>query len=295
MPSRSAPAMPLLRREARALVSRWHLWAGVAALGAVQAALCLSATPLEGTRPLLLYGLAAAWLCALPVAVACAAADDRSSANLALLLQLGHSITRVTFGKLVAAMVGAGVLALPALATAALLAARSALPSISGVALATLALGALLMVVLALVIAAVVADTGWAAACTMLVTLALLWLDVDGRALELLAAANTGVLPRSSAALLVVVGGTLFTLAAVWASPTASGERRTLRSLVALAVGGALGAAASRVTGTLGDGYGVDVRARAAEAAAIGELPTTALLVGALVVVGGLVLAWLRR
>ena len=96
MPSPSAPRGPLLVRELSALLARWQLWAALAAVGAVQAALVHSAAPLEGARPALLYGLAAAWMGALPVVVGCGAALDRG-ANLALLLQLGHGPARIVF------------------------------------------------------------------------------------------------------------------------------------------------------------------------------------------------------
>lgn len=295
MRSASAPVLPVLVREVRALVSRWHPWAAVAALGAVQAALVRSAAPLDGTRPLLVHGVAAAWLCALPVVVACAAADDRASANLALLLQLGHGTARITFAKVLAAVVGALVVALPVVGTAVLLATRDAVPALSGVSLVILALGALQMVTLALFIAAVIGDTGWAAAATMLGALAVLWLDVDGRALDVVAGARSSTLPLRNAAVLVVGTGVMATLAAIWASPTASGERRTVRTLVTLAIGGALGAAASRVTGTLTSPLAVDVRARAAEATAIGELQTATVALAVVLVGAGLALAWWRR
>ncbi len=111
----------------------------------------------------------------------------------------------------------------------------------------------------------------------------------------MLASARASALPLRTVALLVVGVGTLVTWAAIWASPTASGERRTVRSLVALALGGALGAAASQVSGAVGSALAVDVRARAAEATAIGELPVLMVALAAVVGVGALAVAWWRR
>ncbi|MBI1947695.1 MAG: hypothetical protein HYS27_18550 [Deltaproteobacteria bacterium] len=295
MPSASAPPLPAVTRELRVVWSRWHLWAALAVLGAVEAALLWSAAPLDGTRAPLLHGLAAAWLSALPVVVACGAADDARSGNLALLLQLGHGPARVTLAKACAAALGAVVLALPTVVVACLAATKGALPVVAPLSLVALALGGMLAVSGALVIAALIRDAGWAALATVLGTLGWLWLDADGRGLALVPAARAGALPLAAAAEAVVTTAVLCSLASILASPTASGERRLVRSLVVLAIGGALFAAASRLSGTLGAGLPLDVRARAAEATALGELGPAAAACGALLVAVGLVLAYRRR
>lgn len=294
MPSpRAAPLLPLFLRELRALLSRWHLWAALAAVALVQAALFGSAAPLEGAQPSLVVGLAAAWCCALPLVLACAACEDRG-AGAALLLQLGHGPARQGAARLGAALLGALVLSLPTLGTLGLLVAKGAAPALGAVTLALLLLAAALGCVAALWLAALLEDTGFTALATLLMSAAALWLDARG-GLEVVRAAREGTVSISVLASLAVLAGAVFVLAALQASPVASGERVVVRSLVTLAVGGALLAVASRVPGRLGELGALDVKARAAQATALGELRGAALALGAAIFLLSLILAWRRR
>ncbi|MCC7111175.1 MAG: hypothetical protein IT382_17910 [Deltaproteobacteria bacterium] len=294
MPSpRAAPFLPLFLRELRVLLSRWHLWAALAAVALVQAALFFGAAPLEGAQPALVVALAAAWCCALPLVIACGACEDRG-AGAALLMQLGHGPTRQGAARLGAALLGALVLSLPTLGTLGLLVAKGAAPSPGAVTLALLLLVAALGGAAALWLAALLEDTGFTALATLLLSAAALWLDARG-GLEVLRAAREGAVSISSLAALAVLAGAVFVLAALQASPVASGERVVVRSLLTLAVGGALLAVASRVPGRLGELAALDVKARAAQATSLGELRGAALALGGAVFVVALILAWRRR
>lgn len=295
MPSaEGAPLGPLVVREVRALWSRWYLWGALAALGLVHVAALHAAAPLEGAVPTLVLGLTAAWCCALPLVLACGVADDVGASS-ALLLQLGHGPARVVLTRLAAVLVGAAVLALPTLGAAGLLASRGAPVGVSAAAGALLFLAALALVALAVTLAAVLESSGWAALATLLGSLGALWLDGRLGAIDLLRAAREGTAPLATAGALVVSAATLWALAAVISSPVASGERRVVRASITLVVGGALAAAASRIPGELGAAAVLDVRARAAQATALGELRGAALVLGALFFVVGAVLAWRRR
>lgn len=294
MPSpRAAPFLPLFLRELRALVSRWHLWAALAVVALVQAALFFGAAPLEGAQPSLVVGLAAAWCCALPLVIACGACEDRG-AGAALLLQLGHGPARLALARMGAALLGGGVLSLPTLGTLGLLVAKGAAPTLTGPSLLVLVLAAALGCALALWLAALLEDTGFTALAALLFTLGALWLDARG-GLEVLRAAREGAVSVAALAILGVVAGALLVLAALQASPVATGERLVVRSLLTLAVGGALVAVASRVPGQLGQAAVLDVKARAAQATALGELRGAALALGGGVFVVSLILAWRRR
>jgi hypothetical protein len=128
-----------------------------------------------------------------------------------------------------AALLGGGVLSLPTLGTLGLLVAKGAAPTLTGPSLLVLVLAAALGCALALWLAALLEDTGFTALAALLFTLGALWLDARG-GLEVLRAAREGAVSVAALAILGVVAGALLVLAALQASPVATGERLVVRS-----------------------------------------------------------------